>query len=82
MVERKHPNDRGGPAEAKLRRLVGMLARKGYPPGLAIKVVRDVLAERAAAEQDEERASADADLDDLGLDLVADQLETEASAVD
>ena len=30
-----------------LRRLVGMLARKGYPPGLAVRVVRDALAERA-----------------------------------
>jgi regulatory protein len=91
MVERKLRSDRGGPAEAKLRRLVGMLARKGYPPGMAIKVVRDVLAERAAAEQDDEQDEEqdeeqqhgdEGDLDDLGLDLVADQLETEASAAD
>ncbi|MBX6751069.1 MAG: regulatory protein RecX [Micromonosporaceae bacterium] len=31
--------------EALARRLVGLLARKGYPPGLAIRVVRDALAE-------------------------------------
>ena len=28
------------------RRLVGMLARKGYPPGVAIGAVKDVLAAR------------------------------------
>ena len=27
------------------RRLVGLLARKGYPPGMAFAVVREVLAE-------------------------------------
>jgi regulatory protein len=31
--------------DATLRRLVGMLARKGYPPGLAVRVVKEVLAE-------------------------------------
>lgn len=30
--------------EAKIRRLVGMLARKGYPPGMAMSVVREALA--------------------------------------
>ncbi|GIG64840.1 regulatory protein RecX [Phytomonospora endophytica] len=34
--------------DAKMRRLVGMLARKGYPPGVAMSVVRDMLAEAAA----------------------------------
>jgi regulatory protein len=33
--------------DAVFRRLVGMLARKGYPAGLAIKVVKESLAERA-----------------------------------
>ncbi len=28
----------------RVRRLVGMLARKGYPPGLAVRVVREELA--------------------------------------
>ena len=37
------------------RRLVGMLARKGYPPGMAFSVVRDEL---AAADQ------LDVDVDD------------------
>lgn len=30
--------------QARVRRLTGMLARKGYPPGLAVKVVREELA--------------------------------------
>lgn len=79
MVDRKLRTDRGGPPEAQLRRLVGMLARKGYPPGLAVKVVRDALADRAAANESDHR---EADEAPEGLDLVADQLETEASAAD
>jgi regulatory protein len=35
--------------EAVFRRLVGMLARKGYPAGLAITVVRDAVAAQSAA---------------------------------
>jgi regulatory protein len=31
--------------QARTRRLVGMLQRRGYPPGLAFSVVRDVLQE-------------------------------------
>jgi regulatory protein len=37
-----------GPPEAVFRRLVGMLARKGYPAGLAISTVKDALAARDA----------------------------------
>lgn len=33
---------------AAARRLVGMLARKGYPQGLAYQVVRAALAERGS----------------------------------
>lgn len=35
--------------DAQARRLVGLLARKGYPPGLAYAVVREALADTAAA---------------------------------
>ena len=45
------------PPDALFRRLAGMLARKGYPPGVVIGVVKDALAERAAA--------ADVDIDAL-----------------
>ena len=33
----------GLPAQTQVRRLVGYLGRKGYPPGLALRVVRDEL---------------------------------------
>jgi regulatory protein len=38
----------GLPAEVQARRLVALLARKGYPSGLAYQVVRQVLAEASA----------------------------------
>jgi regulatory protein len=46
LVVRRLRVDAGGSPEAVFRRLVGVLARKGYPPGLAIRVVREALAER------------------------------------
>jgi regulatory protein len=59
LVERRLRVERRDQPEAVLRRLVGMLARKGYPPGLAIRVVKDAL---AADEQTAEFADAvDAD---------------------
>jgi len=50
LVERKLRTTRGEP-QAIFRKLVGMLARKGYPPGVAVRAVRDVL-EQHALEQD------------------------------
>ncbi len=44
LVARRLPALRDVPADVRLRRLVGMLARKGYPTGLAVGVVRDALA--------------------------------------
>ena len=45
LVDRKLRTDRGGTPDAVFRRLVGMLARKGYPPGLAVRVVKEALAD-------------------------------------
>ena len=45
LVARKLPSTRGLERVRRTRRLVGMLARKGYGPGLAAGVVRDALAE-------------------------------------
>ncbi len=64
LVERKLRSTPSGTADAQIRRLVGMLARKGYPPGLAIRVVREVLAERSAATD-----AAGVDLEDWAADL-------------
>ena len=44
LVDRKAPSTRGLDVQVRTRRLVGMLARKGYGPGLAMRVVREQLA--------------------------------------
>jgi RecX family. len=43
LVLRRLPSTRGLTAAARTRRLVGLLARKGYPSGVAFRVVREVL---------------------------------------
>ncbi|MGS2614576.1 regulatory protein RecX [Micromonospora sp. LZ34] len=65
LVDRKLRSARGEP-DAVFRRLVGMLARKGYPPGVAIRAVKDALAAQSAeaaefAEQIDAEALADAE---------------------
>jgi regulatory protein len=47
LVERKLRTTTGEP-EAVFRRLVGMLARKGYPPGVAFQVVKEAMAAQSA----------------------------------
>ena len=47
LVDRKLRTVTGNP-DAVFRRLVGMLARKGYPAGVAIRAVKEALAERGA----------------------------------
>jgi regulatory protein len=43
LVDRKLNATRGLPPEQRARRLAGMLARKGYPAGLAFRVIREAL---------------------------------------
>jgi regulatory protein len=43
LVDRKLAATIGQAPEARVRRLAGMLARKGYPPGLAFRVIREAL---------------------------------------
>ncbi len=43
LVRRKLPATRGLAADARVRRLAGMLARKGYGPGLAFRIVKEEL---------------------------------------
>lgn len=73
LVERRLPAMVRAEPEAVFRRLVAMLARKGYPPGLAIRVVKESLAARDAqaaqfVDQIDEDALADAvgDSDSIG----------------
>ncbi|WP_341800201.1 recombination regulator RecX [Pseudonocardia dioxanivorans] len=48
LVDRKLRTRPGLPDESTARRLLGMLARKGYPAGIAYRVVREAVAEHAA----------------------------------
>jgi regulatory protein len=43
LVDRKLRSTRGLDRDKRLRRLAGMLARKGYPEGMALRVVRQAL---------------------------------------
>src|SRR5947207_3584686 len=69
LVERKLASNRGRPPEARARQAAGMLARKGYPPGLAFRLIREAM-QREGAEMDE--MDADQYLDpDAGDDALA-----------
>lgn len=57
LVARRLPSTRGQPPEVRARRLVGMLARKGYPSGLAARVVREALAADAPGDPELSRGS-------------------------
>jgi regulatory protein len=48
LVRRRLPTMRRLDHRARTRRLTAMLARKGYPPGVAFAVVRDALGEAGA----------------------------------
>ncbi|WP_025619473.1 regulatory protein RecX [Salinispora cortesiana] len=67
LAERKLRAARGEP-DAVFRRLVGMLARKGYSPGVAIRAVKEALAAQSAeaaefAEQIDAEALSDTEVD-------------------
>jgi regulatory protein len=47
LVDRRLAGARAQPGPARMRRLVGMLARKGYSPSLAYRVVREALEQEA-----------------------------------
>jgi regulatory protein len=64
LVDRKLRSARGTPDQV-FRRLVGMLARKGYPAGVAIHAVKEALAAR-----DEEAAEF---ADQIDADALADE---------
>jgi regulatory protein len=68
LVDRRLRSMSGVPAEAAFRRLVGMLARKGYSSGLAVRTVRDALAERPG----DAGFAGDVDLDALSDGVVGD----------
>ncbi|GAA1810081.1 hypothetical protein GCM10009682_34690 [Luedemannella flava] len=59
LVDRRLRTERGAP-DAAFRRLVGMLARKGYPPGLAVRVVKQAMADREQTATFADEVDADA----------------------
>ena len=80
LVERRLRSMGSAPPEMIFRRLVSMLARKGYPAGVAIGAVKDALAERAATSE----LAAQLDVDELAsadlVDLAA--VDPDATALD
>jgi regulatory protein len=69
LVARRIAASRGQPAEVRARRVAGMLARKGYPAGLAFRLIREALEQEGSDGLDADGLDAD------GLD--ADRLEAE-----
>jgi regulatory protein len=61
IVERRLAATRGEPAPTRVRRLIGVLARKGYPQGLAYRLVREALEQEGV-----DLAAAGVDLSDPG----------------
>jgi regulatory protein len=59
LAERRLAATRGLPPDARIRRLTGLLARKGYSPGLAYRVVKEALEQEGI-----DLATAGIDLDD------------------
>ncbi|MDA0635926.1 recombination regulator RecX [Nonomuraea sp. MCN248] len=53
LVERKLPATRSLDPKVRTRRLAGMLARKGYPPGLSFRVIREALEQEGVEVEDE-----------------------------
>jgi regulatory protein len=50
LVERKLASSRGRPPDTRVRQAAGMLARKGYPPGLVFRLVREVMEQEGQGE--------------------------------
>ena len=50
LVEQKMAGTRGQPLEVRVRRAAGTLARKGYPPGLIFRLIKEVLEQEDSPE--------------------------------
>ena len=60
LMEQKMADTRGQRPEARIRRAAGTLARKGYPPGLVFRLIKEVLEQEGSTEA-------------IGFELDADQ---------
>jgi regulatory protein len=52
LVEQKMATTRGQPPEVRARRAAGTLARKGYPPGLVFRLIKEVLEQEGPHDAD------------------------------
>jgi SOS response regulatory protein OraA/RecX len=52
LVERKLAANHGLPPEVRTRRVASMLARKGYPAGLAFRLIREALEQEGTDTED------------------------------
>jgi regulatory protein len=52
LVERKLAATYGQPHDARVRRVAGMLARKGYPVGLAFRLIREAMEQEGSDLED------------------------------
>jgi regulatory protein len=55
LVARRLPASSGQPVEARMRRLAGMLARKGYAGGMALAVIREAFAAEGQSDSEHTR---------------------------
>jgi regulatory protein len=72
LVAARLPATRGQPPPVRARRLVGMLARKGYPPAVAYRVVSDALKQEGLDAADAGLDAIDTDFDVPGTDAETD----------
>lgn len=52
LIARRLPSTRGLPVATRTQRMLGMLARRGYPTSLALAVIREALAEEGQDAED------------------------------
>ena len=52
LVEQKMASTRGQPPQARSRRVASLLARKGYPPGLTFRLIREAMQQEGPVDLD------------------------------
>ena len=69
LVEQKMASTCGRPPETRARQAAGMLARKGYPPGLAFRLIREAMQHEDAEAIGLDELDADSYLDPDAEDI-------------
>jgi regulatory protein len=73
LVAQKMAGTRGQPPEVRIRRAAGTLARKGYPPGLVFRLIKEVLEQEGPQSSAEAEAEAEPEAEAEAFDLDPDQ---------